>query len=52
MVGTRVEGQSFENMNLLWQPLRREFYAIPDAVVQQLFDSIPERIKAVIKNRG
>ena len=31
MVGDRVEGQSIENMDLLWQSIRGEFYAIPDA---------------------
>ena len=49
MVGDRVERQSFENMDLLWQSIRGDFYAIPDAVVQHLFDLIPKRMKAVLK---
>ena len=52
MVGDRLEGQSFENMDRIWQSIRREVYAPPGAVVQHLFDSIPKGFKAVIKNRG
>ena len=48
MVGDRVEGQSFENMDFLWQSIGREFHAIPDAVVVL----IPKSIKGVSKNRG
>ena len=29
MVGGRVDGQNFENMDPPWQFIRREFYAIP-----------------------
>ena len=52
MVGNRVEGKSFVNMDLQSQSIRREFYAIPDADAQDLFDSISKRINTVIKNRG
>ena len=38
--------QKLGNKNLQWQTVRREFYEILDVVVQDLFDSIPKRIKA------
>ena len=52
VLGDKQEGEEFTNLNDLWSFLEKEFYSIPDNYIQKLFESIPRRIRAVLKHRG
>ena len=52
MLGDKQEGEEFTNLNDLWSFLEKEFYSIPDSYIQKLFESIPRRIRTVLKHRG
>ena len=47
-----LEGLEFDNMDQLWAKVQEEFYAIPDQKIADLYNTIPDRIKAVIITRG
>ena len=52
MLGDKHEGTEFTNFNDLWSFSENEFYSIPDSYIQNVFESIPRRIRAVLKHRG
>jgi len=40
------------NQHELWQRVHQEWRAIPKEIIQNLVESIPDRINSVIKNKG
>ena len=41
-----------KSVNELWQMVEKKFYAIPDKEIENLFASLPKRVKSCLKTRG
>lgn len=52
MVLTQLRGSVFANKDQLWSALQGAFAAITPVQVQALYNSMPNRMKAVIAMRG
>ena len=52
MVGQMLKGKVFNTRDQLWAALEQAFKAIPPAAIAKLYDSMPNRCKAVIMAKG
>ena len=48
----QVSIRNIPNIQELWTIVQTQFFKIPDSFIENLFDSIPRRIDAVIENRS
>ena len=46
------EGREYHDADELWESVSETFLGIPDVVIQKLYNSIPERLIAVLEQRG
>jgi hypothetical protein len=49
---SKVDKRSPKSTSELWKAVEEEFYSIPHSVIINLYDSIPRRLQAVLKNNG
>ena len=52
MLGDKRRAKKFTNLNDLRSFSEKEFYSIPESNIQKVFESIPRRIRAVLKHRS
>ena len=45
---SKVDKRSPKSTSELWKSIEEEFYLIPDSVIINLYDSIPQRLQAVL----
>ena len=48
----QVSEHNIQNLQELWTIVQTQSFKIPERFIENLFDSIPRRIDAVIKNKG
>ena len=48
----RVFKRNPKNIDTLWTIINEEFFNIDNETIKKLYDSIPNRMNSVIKNRG
>jgi transposase len=51
-VKRKVESRAASNLDELWECVLEEWERIPATNIQKLFHSIPDRVRAVVKNNG